>query len=35
MPSPRLVGANIDTFIGSARLDGDFSDDLAAQLEEL
>jgi hypothetical protein len=29
MPSPRLVGANIDTFISNARLGGDFPDDLA------
>src|SRR5690348_2207924 len=35
MSSPHLVGANIDTFIGNARLTGDFPDDLAAHLEEL
>jgi hypothetical protein len=35
MPSPHLVGANIDTFIGNARLNSDFSDELASQLEEL
>jgi hypothetical protein len=29
------VGQNIDTFIGNARLNGDFPDDLAGQLEEL
>jgi len=33
--APHLVGQNIDTFIGNARLSGDFPDDLAAQLEEL
>jgi hypothetical protein len=35
MADPTLVGANIDTFIGNARLRGDFPDALAAQLEEL
>jgi hypothetical protein len=30
-----LDGQNIDTFIGNARINGDFPDDLAAQLEEL
>jgi hypothetical protein len=35
MPSPHLVGANIDTFIGNARLNGDFPEELAAHLEEL
>ncbi len=35
MPSPHLVGANIDTFIGNARLNTDFPDVLASQLEEL
>ena len=34
MLSPHLVGANLDTFIGNARLSGDFPDDLAAQLED-
>jgi hypothetical protein len=34
MPSPHLVGANIDTFIGNARVSGDFPEELAAQLEE-
>jgi hypothetical protein len=35
MLSPHLVGANIDTFIGNARLSSDFPEELAAQLEEL
>jgi hypothetical protein len=35
MSSPVLVGAKIDTFIGNARLNGDFSDALAEQLEDL
>ena len=35
MPHPHLVGQNIDTFIGNARIDGDFPDDLAGQLENL
>jgi hypothetical protein len=30
-----LVGQNIDTFIGNARISGDFPDDLASQLEDL
>jgi hypothetical protein len=34
MPSPHLVGANIDTFIGNARVSGNFPEELAAQLEE-
>ena len=33
--APHLVGQNIDTFIGNARLNGDFPDDLAARLEDL
>jgi hypothetical protein len=33
--APHLVGQNIDTFIGNARVNGDFPDELAAQLEEL
>ncbi len=33
--APHLVGQNIDTFIGNARVNGDFPDVLAAQLEEL
>jgi hypothetical protein len=32
--APHLVGQNIDTFIGNARINGDFPDDLGAQLEE-
>jgi hypothetical protein len=32
--TPSIVGQNIDTFIGNARLTGDFPDDLAAQLED-
>jgi hypothetical protein len=35
MSSPRIVGQNIDTFIGNARLSGEFPDDLAGQLEDL
>jgi len=35
MPHPIIVGQNIDTFIGNARLNGDFADDLAGQLEDL
>jgi hypothetical protein len=35
MPSTRLVGANIDTFIGNARLSGDFPEELTTHLEEL
>ena len=34
MPSPYLVEANIDRFIGNARVSGDFPDELAAHLEE-
>ena len=30
-----LVGQNIDTFIGNARVHGEFPDTLAAQLEDL
>jgi hypothetical protein len=33
--APYLVGQNIDTFIGNARINGDFPDDLAGQLEDL
>src|SRR5690348_16444430 len=33
--APHLVGQNIDTFIGNARVKGDFPDELADQLEEL
>jgi hypothetical protein len=33
--APHLVGQNIDTFIGNARINGDFPDDLAAHLGEL
>jgi hypothetical protein len=33
--APRIVGANIDTFIGDARLNGAFPDGLADQLEDL
>jgi hypothetical protein len=32
---PGVVGQNIDTFIGNARVNGDFPDELAEQLEEL
>jgi hypothetical protein len=35
MADPTLVGAHIDTFIGNARLKGDFPNDLADQLEAL
>jgi hypothetical protein len=35
VPTPQLVGATIATFIGNVSLTGDFSDDLAAQLEDL
>src|SRR5678816_3518611 len=31
----QLVGQNIDMFIGNARVNGEFPDDLATQLEEL
>jgi hypothetical protein len=34
MPSAGIVGANIDTFIGNARINGDFPDELAAHLED-
>ena len=34
MPQPTIVGQNIDTFIGNARVNGDFPDTLAEQLEE-
>jgi hypothetical protein len=33
--TPQLVGQNIDTFIGNARVNADFPDELAAQLEDL
>jgi hypothetical protein len=33
--TPMLVGQNIETFIGNARLNGDFPDILAEQLEDL
>src|SRR5690348_6417057 len=33
--APHLVGQNIDTFIGNARVKGDFPEELADQLEEL
>jgi hypothetical protein len=33
--TPQLVGQNIDTFIGNARVSGEFPDDLATQLEDL
>jgi hypothetical protein len=32
---PHLVGQNIDTFIGNARIKGEFPDELADRLEEL
>src|SRR5262245_42528433 len=32
---PSIVGQNIDTFIGNARVSGDFPDKLADQLEDL
>jgi hypothetical protein len=35
MLSPTLVGQNIDTFIGNARVKEDFPDALAHHLEEL
>jgi hypothetical protein len=35
MPSPYLAGANIDTFIGNVRIQGEFSEALAEQLEAL
>jgi hypothetical protein len=35
MADPTLVGANIDTFIGNARLNGDFPAERADQLEDL
>jgi hypothetical protein len=35
MATPMLVGANIDTFIGNARLGGEFPEGLAGQLEDL
>jgi len=35
MPQPTTVGQNIDTFIGYARVNGDFPYELAAHLEEL
>jgi len=35
MADPTLVRANIDTFIGNARLKDNFPSDLADQLEEL
>src|SRR6185437_8552963 len=34
-PAARLVGQNIDTFIGNAKITGDFPDELAAYLESL
>jgi len=33
--TPQIVGQNIDTFIGNARVNADFPDELAAQLEDL
>jgi hypothetical protein len=33
--APHLAGQYIDTFIGNARLNGQFLDDLAARLEDL
>jgi hypothetical protein len=33
--TPVLVGQNIDTFIGNARVNGEFPDELATQLEDL
>jgi hypothetical protein len=33
-PSPAIVGANIDTFIGNARVHGEFPAALAAHLED-
>ena len=35
MLSAHLVGANIDTFIGNARIQGEFPEALAEQLEDL
>jgi hypothetical protein len=35
MPPPQIVGQNIDTFIGNARSNGDFPDELADRLEDL
>jgi hypothetical protein len=35
MLTPALVGQNIDTFIGNARITGDFPEVLAEQLEVL
>jgi hypothetical protein len=35
LASPHVVGQNIDTFIGNARVNGDFPDELAALLEGL
>ena len=35
MADPSLVGANIDTFIGNAKVSGDFPENLAEQLEKL
>jgi hypothetical protein len=35
MSQPHLVGQNIDTFIGNARVTGDFTDEVADQLDEL
>jgi hypothetical protein len=32
---PHVVGANFDTFIGNARLAGEFPNDLAHHLEDL
>jgi hypothetical protein len=34
-PSPTLVGANIDTFIGNVKTDADFPLERAAQLDRL
>jgi hypothetical protein len=34
-PSPAIVGANIDPFIGNARVHGEFPDELAAHPEDL
>jgi hypothetical protein len=33
--APHLVGLNIDTFVGNARLSGDFPEELVAQFEAL
>jgi hypothetical protein len=33
--TPHVVGQNVDTFIGNARVNGDFSDALAELLEEM